>query len=69
MPVYPAPGPKGGFATHATPTVDGNVLIGPDSYLVEDFADYSVTPSSMAGLLIDGANLTTAVKDNQLATG
>jgi glycerol-3-phosphate dehydrogenase len=57
MPVYPAPGPKGGFATHATPTVDGNVLIGPDSYLVEDFADYSVTPSSMEGLLIDGAKM------------
>ncbi len=57
MPVYPAPGPNGGFATHATPTVDGNVLIGPDSYLVEDFTDYSVTPAAMAGLLIDGAKM------------
>ena len=29
IPVYPAPNDKGGFSTHATPTVDGNVLVGP----------------------------------------
>lgn len=62
MPVYPAPGPTGGFATHATPTVDGNVLIGPDSQLVEDFEDYRATPPSMEKLILDGAKMFKYVK-------
>lgn len=62
MPVYPAPGPTGGFATHATPTVDGNVLIGPDSVLVDDFADYGATPSAMKGLIADGSKMFKYVK-------
>lgn len=57
MPVYPAPGPTGGFATHATPTVDGNVLVGPSSELVEDFADYGATPAVMENLIADGAKM------------
>ena len=40
-PVYPAPNDKGGFSTHATPTVDGNILVGPDSYLTKDLEDYA----------------------------
>ncbi|MBU2704146.1 glycerol-3-phosphate dehydrogenase [Sporomusaceae bacterium BoRhaA] len=62
MPVYPAPGSNGGFATHATPTVDGNVLIGPDSTLVADFEDYGVTPAALKGLIVDGAKMFNHVK-------
>ncbi len=62
MPVYPAPGPTGGFATHATPTVDGNVLIGPDSVLVDDLVDYGATVSAMAGLIADGSKMFKHVK-------
>jgi glycerol-3-phosphate dehydrogenase len=62
MPVYPAPGPTGGFATHATPTMDGNVLIGPDSEFVEDFEDYGVTTPSMENLIIDGEKMFKHVK-------
>ena len=62
MPVYPAPGPTGGFATHATPTVDGNVLIGPDSVLVDDFEDYGVTSPAMEKLIIDGTKMFKHVK-------
>jgi len=62
MPVYPAPGPTGGFATHATPTVDGNVLIGPDSALVDDFTDYGITSPAMEKLIIDGAKMFKHVK-------
>lgn len=62
MPVYPAPDAKGGFATHATPTVDGNVLIGPDSYAVEDFADFATTREKMAGLVRDGLKMFGEVK-------
>lgn len=57
MPVYPAPNEKGGFATHATPTIDGNILVGPDSYITEDFDDYSVTNNHMDGLIVDGAKM------------
>lgn len=57
IPVYPAPNDKGGFATHATITVDGNVLVGPDSYVVEDREDYSVTKDHMDGLIADGQKM------------
>lgn len=57
MPVYPAPDEKGGFAIHATPTVDGNILIGPSSEFVDDFEDYGVTRPVMEDLLVDGAKM------------
>ena len=57
IPIYPAPNEKGGFATHATPTIDGNVLIGPDSYLTDDFEDYKVTKVHMDGLYRDGLKM------------
>ena len=57
MPVYPAPGPTGGFATHATLTVDGNVLIGPDSERIDDLTDYTATAASIKGLIDDGKKM------------
>ncbi len=57
VPVYPAPNEKGGFSTHATPTIDGNVLVGPDSYVVEDREDYSVTKEHLDGLIRDGSKM------------
>ena len=62
MPVYPAPDEKGGFATHATPTIDGNVLIGPDSYVVDDLEDFSTTKPRMDGLVRDGLKMFSLVK-------
>lgn len=57
IPVYPAPNDKGGFATHATPTIDGNVLVGPDSYITEGLEDYAVTKEHMDGLFRDGSRM------------
>lgn len=57
IPVYPAPNDKGGFMTHATPTFDGNVLVGPDSYVTEDREDYVVTKEHMDGLFADGQKM------------
>ena len=57
IPVYPAPNAKGGFAVHATPTVDGNVLVGPDSYEVEGREDYSDTKEHLDGLIRDGSRM------------
>lgn len=57
IPVYPAPNPDNTFGTHATPTVDGNVLVGPDSYTAKDLQDYENTQASMDGLLTSGAKM------------
>ncbi len=57
IPVYPAPNDKGGFSTHATPTVDGNVLVGPDSYITEGREDYANTLAHMNGLFADGSKM------------
>ena len=57
IPIYPAPNEKGGFATHATPTIDGNVLVGPDSYITEGYEDYKVTREHMDGLYRDGRRM------------
>jgi len=61
-PVYPAPNEKGGFATHATITVDGNVLVGPDSYLTEGREDYATTSDHLAGLVREGLKMFDKVK-------
>ncbi|MCC8024372.1 MAG: NAD(P)/FAD-dependent oxidoreductase [Clostridium sp.] len=57
IPVYPAPNDNGGFSTHATPTIDGNVLVGPDSYITEGPEDYAVTKEHMDGLFADGRKM------------
>lgn len=57
IPVYPAPNSDNTFGTHATPTVDGNVLVGPDSYLAKDFQDYENIQSSMDGLVETGSQM------------
>ncbi len=57
IPVYPAPTAKFTFDTHATPTVDGNVLVGPNSFNVEDGEDYSVRQAGMDGLQESGARM------------
>ena len=48
---------RAAFATHATPTIDGNVLVGPDSYLTEGLEDYKVTKEHMDGLYTDGLKM------------
>ena len=57
IPVYPAPTPKNTFDTHATPTIDGNVLVGPNSFNVADGEDYSVSQAGMDGLQQSGARM------------
>lgn len=57
IPVYPAPNANGGFSTHATPTIDGNVLVGPNSYITEGLEDYKTTKTHMDGLFRDGQKM------------
>lgn len=57
IPVYPAPTERNTFDIHATPTVDGNVLVGPNSFNVEDGEDYSVSQAGMDDLQETGARM------------
>lgn len=57
IPVYPAPTERNTFDTHATPTVDGNVLVGPNSFNVADGEDYGVSQAGMDGLQESGARM------------
>lgn len=58
--LYPAPSPKhAGLGIHLTPTVDGNILIGPSAqYISTDTPeDYASTSSIMADLRKEGEEL------------
>ncbi len=49
--VYPVPKPgSGGLGIHLTPTVDGNILIGPSNEYIDTPEDYSVTAPVMKTL-------------------
>ena len=58
LPAYPVPDPKsGGLGIHLTPSVDGNVFIGPSNEYLEDADDYSATKETMDMLLSDAARI------------
>lgn len=58
VPAYPVPNPKeGGLGIHLTPSIDGNVFIGPSSEYIESDDDYSVTQHTMDLLIKDGSRI------------
>lgn len=61
IPIYPIPNEKeGGLGVHLTPTIDGNLMIGPSAeYLPEgwDSEDYSTTLNVMDRLKTEGVHL------------
>ncbi|HHV64910.1 MAG TPA: NAD(P)/FAD-dependent oxidoreductase [Peptococcaceae bacterium] len=58
IPAYPVPNPKeGGLGIHLTPTIDGNVLIGPSSEYIEERDNYAATQKIMDLLLKDGSRI------------
>ncbi len=63
MPAYPVPNPKaGGLGIHLTPSIDGNVFIGPSSEYIEEKDDYSVTKDVMDLLIKDGGRIFPHIK-------
>jgi glycerol-3-phosphate dehydrogenase len=56
MPVYPVPTPTY-MGVHVTPTVDGNVIVGPDAEVVSDFTYYGVQQNSMDYLAESASSL------------
>ncbi len=58
IPAYPVPNPReGGLGIHLTPTIDGNILIGPSSKYIEENDNYSVTQDIMDLLIKDGGRI------------
>lgn len=58
IPAYPVPNTKeGGLGIHLTPTIDGNVLIGPSTEYIEERDNYSSTPKIMDLLIKDGGRI------------
>lgn len=58
LPAYPVPNPKeGGLGIHLTPSVDGNVFVGPSNEYLDDPSDYSATQTTMDMLLEDGSKI------------
>ena len=63
LPAYPVPNPKeGGLGIHLTPTIDGNVFIGPSSEYIEERDNYSATQKIMDLLIKDGARIFPHIK-------
>ena len=62
VPVYPAPKPGiGGLGVHLTPTISGNIIIGPSAEYIGDDADYSCTAPVMDKLLAEAQMLLPAI--------
>ena len=58
MPAYPVPDEKmGGLGIHLTPSIDGNVFIGPSSEYINSKDDYSTTKEVMDLLIKDGGRI------------
>ena len=62
VPVYPAPKPGiGGLGVHLTPTIDGNIIIGPSAEYINDDSDYSCTADIMNKLFSEAQMLLPAI--------
>jgi glycerol-3-phosphate dehydrogenase len=58
VPLYPAPKPGiGGLGVHLTPTMDGNILIGPSAEYVDEKEDYACTRPVMDTLFDEAKQL------------
>ena len=63
MPVYPAPKPGiGGLGVHLTPTIDGNIIIGPSAEYIDDNSDYACTEPIMDKLFSEAKMLLPALE-------
>lgn len=57
IPIYPAPSADGDCDIHITPTVDGNVLVGPTLKEVGNDIDYGATQEKIDQLIVQGSKL------------
>ena len=58
LPAYPVPNYKtGGLGIHLTPTLDGNIMVGPSTEYIDARDDYSSTREIMDLLIADGSKI------------
>lgn len=58
LPVYPVPNlKKGGLGIHLTPSIEGNILVGPSNEYIDCGEDYSVTREVMDLLIAEGSTI------------
>lgn len=63
IPAYPVPKPGiGGLGVHLTPTIDGNIIIGPSAEYQDEPDDYSTTPEVMDKLFTEAKALLPAIE-------
>ena len=63
IPAYPVPKAGiGGLGVHLTPTIDGNIIIGPSAEYLDDPDDYASTPEVMDKLFTEAKALLPAVE-------
>lgn len=58
LPAYPVPNIKtGGLGIHLTPTLDGNIMVGPSTEYIEENDNYASTKGIMDMLIADGSRI------------
>lgn len=58
LPVYPVPNIKtGGLGIHLTPSIDGNIFVGPSADYINERDDYATTQEVMDMLIEDGSRI------------
>ena len=63
LPVYPAPKPGiGGLGVHLTPTIDGNLIIGPSAEYIDERDDFSSTSETMNKLFTEAKMLLPSIE-------
>lgn len=63
--IYPVPVEESGFlGIHITPTVEGNILLGPSSEFIDDLEDRRTTKETMNNLLLEAGEILPALPDN-----
>ena len=63
VPVYPAPKQGiGGLGVHLTPTIDGNLIIGPSAEYIDERDDFSSTSETMNKLFTEAKMLLPAIE-------
>ncbi len=63
IPAYPVPKPGiGGLGVHLTPTIDGNIIIGPSAEYQDDPDDYATTADVMDKLFVEAKALLPAME-------
>lgn len=62
LPIYPTPNEHGAFDIHVTPTIDGNVLVGPTIENVGTVLDYGTTQAKINELAIGGQKMFSQVR-------